>query len=357
MAPEQIAGDHVDHRADIYALGCVLHFALTGEPPFPRDNDMAKLFAHGNAPRPRPRRSLPSLPNRSTGSWRRRWRWTRSGATRTPANSRPTSSGSPAAPSRWRRSCRTPEASLPDRAVTRRLRPRAAGLWAIGALAAALVVGRWQPRWCWSEPRRRLGGRSVEPAAAHRGHRQRRVRPQSPGGRPLSPLGGKQRGLRALRDQSRRRSAGATARADRRQPDLGRGRIPLGLGADARFELALAPGPLELPDRHPSRREALRHRLRQALGLGGEPRRRHRLANRPETNAVNATLQVGHRADGDRDGRRRRLGGDAGRRVRDARSIRAARPWSDKPIPIGDGSNQLAVGLGYVWVSDPSRDT
>ena len=56
MAPEQIAGEQVDHRADIYALGCLLYFALTARPAFPRDNDMAKLFAHGNAPRPRPRR-------------------------------------------------------------------------------------------------------------------------------------------------------------------------------------------------------------------------------------------------------------------------------------------------------------
>ena len=63
MAPEQIEGDPVDHRADIYALGCVLHFAVTGQPPFPRDNDMAKLFAHGNAPRPRPSEALPSLPD------------------------------------------------------------------------------------------------------------------------------------------------------------------------------------------------------------------------------------------------------------------------------------------------------
>jgi CheY-like chemotaxis protein len=46
LAPEQIRGQDVDARTDIYAFGCVLYECLTGDVPFVRDTDMAVLWAH-----------------------------------------------------------------------------------------------------------------------------------------------------------------------------------------------------------------------------------------------------------------------------------------------------------------------
>ncbi len=46
VAPEQIRGDDVDGRADIYSLGCLFYECLTGRQPFKRGNDAAVLFAH-----------------------------------------------------------------------------------------------------------------------------------------------------------------------------------------------------------------------------------------------------------------------------------------------------------------------
>src|SRR5262245_37411208 len=45
-APEQIRGDEVDGRADVYSLGCVLFEAVAGRPPFRRDTEVATLYAH-----------------------------------------------------------------------------------------------------------------------------------------------------------------------------------------------------------------------------------------------------------------------------------------------------------------------
>jgi serine/threonine-protein kinase len=59
MAPEQITGTDVDHRADLYAVGCTLFEAVCGRPPF-IEGDI--LFAQLSAKPPVPSSLVPELP-------------------------------------------------------------------------------------------------------------------------------------------------------------------------------------------------------------------------------------------------------------------------------------------------------
>jgi serine/threonine protein kinase len=61
VAPEQIHGREVDGRADVYSLGCVLYEMLTGHVAYPKDSDVAKLWAHVSDPPPLPRSEAPHL--------------------------------------------------------------------------------------------------------------------------------------------------------------------------------------------------------------------------------------------------------------------------------------------------------
>lgn len=63
MAPEQSRDSRkVDHRADIYGLGCTLYYLLAGAPPTPPGDWQAKLAWHESAPIPRLRNVAPTAP-------------------------------------------------------------------------------------------------------------------------------------------------------------------------------------------------------------------------------------------------------------------------------------------------------
>jgi uncharacterized RDD family membrane protein YckC len=62
MAPEQGRAENVDHRADIYSLGCALYHMLTGRPPFQAASPVGIITMHvTDRPTP-PRQLTPEVP-------------------------------------------------------------------------------------------------------------------------------------------------------------------------------------------------------------------------------------------------------------------------------------------------------
>ena len=63
MSPEQALGDHEpDARSDIYSLGAVAYFLLTGAPPFDGDKAIKIIFAHAQQEVVPPSRLRPDIP-------------------------------------------------------------------------------------------------------------------------------------------------------------------------------------------------------------------------------------------------------------------------------------------------------
>jgi eukaryotic-like serine/threonine-protein kinase len=61
MSPEQVTGDEIDGRTDLYALGVLAFHALSGRHPFERAMPSAVLVAHVNSPPPRIRELVPGV--------------------------------------------------------------------------------------------------------------------------------------------------------------------------------------------------------------------------------------------------------------------------------------------------------
>src|SRR5579875_1306973 len=62
MAPEQVTGNTIDGRTDLYALGIVLYQMMTGATPFQGGTPMQIAVRHLQTPPPSPRLLRPELP-------------------------------------------------------------------------------------------------------------------------------------------------------------------------------------------------------------------------------------------------------------------------------------------------------
>ncbi len=63
MSPEQVqAVPNIDHRTDLYSVGCLLYESLAGHPPFRHPNEVVVLQMHLNDPAPDVRTVRPDAP-------------------------------------------------------------------------------------------------------------------------------------------------------------------------------------------------------------------------------------------------------------------------------------------------------
>jgi serine/threonine protein kinase len=62
MSPEQLQGEPVDVRSDLYSFGIILFELLTGCTPFKNDSDISSIIHHIHTPPPRPSQVRPDIP-------------------------------------------------------------------------------------------------------------------------------------------------------------------------------------------------------------------------------------------------------------------------------------------------------
>ncbi|MBK7579177.1 MAG: protein kinase [Myxococcales bacterium] len=64
MAPEQAKGEDIDHRADMYSVGCTFYHLLSGAPPFNAKTPVAVIAKHLTEAPPRLALAVPIVPKR-----------------------------------------------------------------------------------------------------------------------------------------------------------------------------------------------------------------------------------------------------------------------------------------------------
>jgi serine/threonine-protein kinase len=63
MSPEQVRGEHVDARSDVFAMGCVFYEILTGKKPFDAESLHSVLYKVMQAEPPSAAEAVPGLPS------------------------------------------------------------------------------------------------------------------------------------------------------------------------------------------------------------------------------------------------------------------------------------------------------
>jgi serine/threonine protein kinase/formylglycine-generating enzyme required for sulfatase activity len=62
MSPEQIAGEEIDQRSDLYAVGLIFYEMVAGQKPFQSRNVLEAMYRQFNDPLPKPSQFIPSVP-------------------------------------------------------------------------------------------------------------------------------------------------------------------------------------------------------------------------------------------------------------------------------------------------------